>query len=106
MEGLHSGLEESDTCRPFYVRDEICKRTTYLYAPNVLRRISPSVRPPIRIGRVRLRHAHTELIEHTREELVVRELDGVDADVLTQLDDDVLLLAGGVARAEHVPVFL
>ena len=74
---------------------------TNLHASHVLRAERPRRDP---LARDLLRDAERKVLEHTAEELVVRELHGVDPDVLAQLDDHELALRP--ARAEHVPVLL
>ena len=50
-----------------------------------------------------LGHADRKLLEHAAEELEIGELDGVDADIVAELDDDELFL-GRVTWTEHVSV--
>ena len=74
---------------------------THLHASHVLRAERPRRDP---LARDLLRDAERKVLEHAAEELVVRELHGVDPYVLAQLDDHELVLRR--ARAEHVPVLL
>jgi hypothetical protein len=74
----------------------------HLNATTVLGSVRIDDRPRRGVTLVRPRDADAHVAEHAREELERRELDGVDADVVAQLDDDELAWRG--ARREHVPV--
>jgi hypothetical protein len=74
----------------------------HLNTTTVLGSVRIDHRPCCGVTLVRPRDADPHVAEHAREELERRELDGVDADVVTQLDDDELARRG--ARREHVPV--
>jgi hypothetical protein len=74
----------------------------HLNTAPVLRSIRIDDRPRRGVTLVRPRDADAHVAEHAREELERRELNGVDADVVTELDNDELARRG--ARREHVPV--
>ena len=68
--------------------------------------IRPHDCPALSFGSsVRLGDAHGKLLEHPTEEFEIGQLHGIDAYILTQLDDDELG-RGRRARRKHVSVSL
>lgn len=75
-----------------------------LYIPTVPRLECAQLLPFLRLDRIPIRHRDLEGPEHGAEELEVGEDDGVNEDVVAELDDEELVVDG--ALIEHVAVFV
>ena len=60
--------------------------------------------PLFRFHRVAIRHGDAEVPEDRAEELVVRQHDGIDQDVVAELDDEEFVGRGTLV--EHIAVFV
>lgn len=74
---------------------------TYLYTTRVLSSVRTRGDP---LAIIRLRHANSKILEHTTKELIVRQLDGINPNIVAQFHHNELILL--VTRTKHVPVLL
>ena len=80
------------------------KADTHLHAAHTLPQVRANNGPALRLSNVPLGHTDHKILENAAEKLTVGQLDGVDPDVLGQLDNQKLVLRR--TWAEHVPVHL